>query len=97
MAMNSQSNIEQIEGVLNQRYWFHVDNENDVLYIRLNEERETVSYAEEDDSGVLILHAQQDDRVVGVTVMSWSKSYADLDWEHVLLQQASRWLIPAAA
>lgn len=56
-------------------FWFHYDLSNDVLYLRLAEARETEAYGDEDDSGLIVLRSQADDRPLGLTVVNWWKRF----------------------
>ena len=59
-----------IEGVIDGKWWFHYDVTNDVLYLRLASERGTETFGEETSDGFILLR-REDDRAVGVTVVSW--------------------------
>jgi uncharacterized protein YuzE len=64
-----------IEGVINDRLRFHYDISADVLYIRLIAAEGTVTYAELTDDGDMLLRAEEDDKAVGLTVVSWWKRF----------------------
>lgn len=65
---------EAIEGIAG-KVWFHYDLTGDVLYLRLLSERETPACGEEDESGLVVLRAQDSDRVVGMTIVNWWKRF----------------------
>lgn len=64
-----------IEGTVNNALWFHYDVGNDVLYIRLAEQRETPALGEEQADGSILLRSEADDRPVGMTVVGWWKRF----------------------
>ena len=64
-----------IEGTVDDVLWYHYDRANDVLYLRLASARDTVTYAEETDGGLLSLHREDTDEVVGLTVVDWWKRF----------------------
>ncbi len=63
--------VDAIEGTVDDVLWYHYDLGSDVLYLRLAAERETATCAEETDDGFLLLHRQDDNQVVGLTVVNW--------------------------
>lgn len=66
--------IEGIIGSGQRRFWFHYDLDGDVLYLRLESERDTPTFASETTDG-LVLRAQDDQRAVGLTVINWWKRF----------------------
>ncbi len=64
-----------IEGISETGVWFHYDLAGDVLYLRRAESRNERTYAEESEEGNLILHREDDERVVGLTAVNWWKRY----------------------
>ena len=66
---------DSIEGTIDQLLWFHYDIENDVLYLRKTDSRETATYADEQSDGTLLLLRQDDDQPVGITITNWWKNY----------------------
>ncbi len=66
---------ETLEGSIDQAIWYHYDVANDVLYLRLHSARDTPTVAEETDDGLLLLRQESDDRIVGLTVVSWWKRF----------------------
>ena len=66
--------IEGTVGAAGRRFWFHYDIGGDVLYLRLESERQTQTFADETTEG-LILRAQDDDRAVGITIVNWWKRF----------------------
>ena len=44
-------------------------------YLRFASERDTPTYAEEDDGGLIVLRRESDDAVVGLTVVNWWKNF----------------------
>ncbi len=66
---------ETLEGIVNQTFWYHYDVPNDVLYLRLQSERQTETYSEETPDGLLMLHRLDNDSLVGCTVVNWWKRF----------------------
>lgn len=60
-----------LEGAIGSSLWFHYDLSNDVLYLRLADERQTKSHAEETPEGVLVLRRESDEAVIGLTLVNW--------------------------
>jgi len=92
--------IDAIEGTADDVLWYHYDLGSDVLYLRLAEHRETPTYAEETDDGFLLLRRQDNDDVVGLTVVNWWKRFgrgAFPDSLHELEQQIAPWVKKLAA
>ncbi len=67
--------VDTIEVTVDDNLWCHYDMLNDVLYLRLAAHREAATYAEESDEGFLSLRREDDDRVVGLTVVNWWKRF----------------------
>jgi hypothetical protein len=67
--------IDLIEGAVNDVLWCHYDLAGDVLYLRLASERQTSAYAEETDDGFLLLRREDNDRVVGLTIVNWWRRF----------------------
>lgn len=67
--------IDTIEGTVSDVLWYHYDLANDVLYLRLAAHHDTPTYAEETKDGFLMLRAEQDDQIVGMTVINWWKRF----------------------
>ncbi len=67
--------VDAIEGTADDVLWYHYDLSSDVLYLRLADQRESPTYAEESPDGLLVLHREDDDRVVGLTVVNWWKRF----------------------
>lgn len=67
--------VDAIEGTVDQALWYHYDLAGDVLYLRLASERDTETYADESDDGLLVLRRMADDAIVGLTVVSWWKQF----------------------
>ena len=68
---------ESVEGSIDQAVWYHYDLANDVLYLRLQTERESPTVAEEIEEGMLLLRRLGDDQVVGLTVVNWWQRYGN--------------------
>jgi hypothetical protein len=66
---------EALEGTVD-RFWFHYDLRNDLLYVRLLAARDVESHGEESADGLIILRSMADDSVVGVTAVNWWKRFA---------------------
>ena len=67
--------VDTIEVTVDDVLWCHYDMLNDVLYLRLVAHREAATYAVESDEGYLSLRREDDDRVVGLTVVNWWKRF----------------------
>ena len=67
--------VDTIEGTVGDVLWCHYDLANDVLYLRLAAHRDAKTYAEETADGFLQLRREDDDTVVGITVVNWWKRY----------------------
>ena len=67
--------VDAIEGTSDNALWYHYDVSNDVLYLRFASERDTPTYAEEDDGGLIVLRRETDDAVIGLTVVNWWKNF----------------------
>jgi len=65
--------VDAIEGTVDNVLWYHYDLDADVLYLRWAAHRSTATYAEETSEGVLLLRREDNDAVVGLTVVSWWK------------------------
>ena len=64
-----------IEGIVDDVLAYHYDVVNDVLYLRLDRHRETPTHAEETADGFLLLRRQDNNEVVGMTVVNWWKRF----------------------
>lgn len=62
--------VETIEEVI-EDVWYQYDIRDDVLRLRHASERDTASMAEETPDGFLVLRAQRDERVIGLTIPDW--------------------------
>ncbi len=60
-----------IEGVINDRVWFHYDLNADVLYLRQADARLDNAIGEETPDGLLLLRRESDDRPIGLTIINW--------------------------
>ncbi len=60
-----------LEGTVDGVLWYHYGLANDVLYVRLGEQRDAETYAEETDDGFLLLRREDTDEAVGLTVVNW--------------------------
>jgi hypothetical protein len=60
-----------IEGTVDRSLWFHYDVVGDVLYIRLDEHRDSPTFSEETEEGLLLLRHAETDEPVGLTVVNW--------------------------
>ncbi len=69
--------VDTIEGIVDGILWCHYDISNDVLYLRLVEHRQTPAYSEESQDGFLVVRRQDNDQVIGMTVVSWWKRFGD--------------------
>ena len=67
--------VDTIEGTVGDVLWCHYDLANDTLYLRLIADREAATYAEETDEGFLQLKREDDDTVVGLTIVNWWKRF----------------------
>ena len=68
--------VDTIEGAVDGVLWCHYDLTEDVLYLRLVDERNTRTLAEETPDG-LILERREDGKVVGITIVSWWKRFGN--------------------
>jgi uncharacterized protein YuzE len=66
--------VDAIEGTVDGVLWCHYDIENDVLYLRIESQRDAETYAEETDEG-LLLRRLDNDEVAGLTVVNWWKRF----------------------
>ena len=64
-----------IEGIVDNVLRFHYDLFADVLYIRLLSAEGIATYAELTDNGDMLLRDENDDKAVGLTVVSWWKRF----------------------
>jgi hypothetical protein len=67
--------VDTIEGTVDDVLWYHYDLASDVLYLRLARHRDTPTYAEESSDGFLSIRREDNDEVVGLTVVSWWKRF----------------------
>ncbi len=67
--------VAAIEGLVDDVLAYHYDVANDVLYLRLDRHRDTPTHAEETDDGFLLLRREDNDEVVGMTVVNWWKRF----------------------
>ena len=89
-----------LEGRIDQSLWFHYDLASDVLYLRLVQDRDAATVAEETTDGFLLLRRQSDDRVVGLTIVNWWKRFGHgrlPDSIHELELQIEPWARRVAA
>lgn len=66
-----------LEGVIDGTVWFHYDLDADVLYLRLASARDTPAVGEETPQGFTLLRGEDDDRIVGLTVINWWSRFGD--------------------
>lgn len=71
--------IDTLEGIINGQLWYHYDVTSDVLYLRLAEARDVATVAEESDDGLLLLRTEDDDALVGITVVNWWRRFGQGD------------------
>lgn len=64
-----------IEGIVDNLLRFHYDLFADVLYIRLLSAEGIATYAELTDAGDMLLRDEENDKAVGLTVVSWWKRF----------------------
>ena len=89
-----------VEGTIDETLWFHYDLSSDVLYLRLASERDATTVAEETADGLLLLRRQDNDHVVGLTIVSWWKRFGRgrlPDSIHELELQIEPWARKVAA
>ncbi len=67
--------VDTIEGTVDGVLWCHYDISGDVLYLRRVEDRQAPAYSEETEDGLLLVRRQDNDQVVGITVVSWWKRF----------------------
>lgn len=63
-----------LEGVIDQKLWYHYDLTGDVLYLRLAEDRDSPTTAEEGEDGFLRLYREEDNKIIGLTIVNWWKT-----------------------
>lgn len=68
-----------LEGTVDGTLCYHYDLASDVLYVRLGEQRDAETYAEETDDGFLLLRRQDNDEAVGLTVVNWWQRFGTGD------------------
>ena len=68
-------NVDTLEGVVDDILWLHYDLGNDVLYLRLLEDRDAAAYSEETEDGVLLVRREDNDTVAGMTIVNFWKRY----------------------
>ncbi|MFH1417157.1 MAG: DUF2283 domain-containing protein [Planctomycetota bacterium] len=68
-----------LEGTADAALWYHYDIANDVLYLRLSNERQTATLSEETHDGFLLLRRESDGQPVGLTVVNWWKRFGQGD------------------
>lgn len=64
-----------IEGVWGQALHYHLDLDNDVLYLRLLSRMDAEAYGEDTADGFTLLRSLEDDIVVGMVVVSYWKRF----------------------
>ncbi len=63
--------IDTLEGLIDGALWYHYDVSGDVLYLRLNEQRDAEAVGEETDDGFILLRDCTTNEVVGLTIVNW--------------------------
>jgi len=89
-----------IEGTIDNALWYHVDLQNDVLYLRLASERNTPTTAEETVDGLLLLRREGDNRPVGLAVVKWWRRFGTGDMpdsSRAVERQIEPWAAKVAA
>jgi len=92
--------VDTIEGVVDGVLWCHYDLTSDVLYLRLIAERDTPTLAEESADGLLLERREDNEKIVGLTVVSWWKRFGNgsvPDSIHALEQAIEPWAKRLAA
>ena len=92
--------VDTIEGVVDDYLWCHYDLAGDVLYLRLVRHRDAPAYSEETDDGVILVRRQDDDSVVGMTIVNWWKRFGSgplPDSIHELAEAIEPWARKVAA
>lgn len=67
--------VDAIEGVVDDALWLHYDMQGDVLYLRLVQDRDAITYSEETEDGMLRVRREDNDAVAGLTVVNWWKRF----------------------
>ena len=66
-----------IEGLIDERWWFHYDVAGDVLYIRAAGDRQAPVEGEESEDGAIRLYETGSERMVGLTIVNWWKRFGE--------------------
>jgi hypothetical protein len=80
--------------------WCHYDLANDVLYLQLLSHRQAPTYSEETEDGYLTVRREDNDQVVGLTVVGWWKRLGSGEFPdsiHELEQAIEPWARKLAA
>lgn len=75
MAVTAKS----VEGVWGNALHYHLDLDNDVLYVRLLSKMDVEAYGEDTPDGFTLLRALEDDAVVGMVIISYWKRFGEGD------------------
>lgn len=86
MAVTARS----VEGVWGNALHYHLDLDNDVLYVRLLSKMDTEAYGEDTPEGFTLLRALDDDAVVGMVILSYWKRFGDGDVADATLRAIER-------
>ena len=92
--------VDTIEGVVDDRLWYHYDLDGDVLYLQFVEHRGAPAYSEETDNGLILVRRQDNDAMVGMTIVNWWKRFGSgalPDSIHELAEAIEPWARKVAA
>jgi len=84
-----------LEGMIDPKYWFHIDFGSDVLYLRLVDHLETPALGEEQEDGSILLRSEDDDEVIGLTIVGWWKRVGQDDPPDSI-REIARYIEPCA-
>ena len=79
-----------IEGTLDGSLHYHLDLDNDVLYLRLLSSLDDETYGEETDDGFTLLRAMSDDSVAGMVIVSYWERFGAGALRSTTLEQLER-------
>lgn len=86
--------IDTLQGFLGDSIWFHLDLDNDVLYLREQATRNMPVYGEEDSNGFTVLRTD-DGKFAGMTIVTYWKRFGTGDLGrasiHTVKERVAEW------